>query len=122
MRQYVSGIVRKDYDYITVGSGEEALKKLEKQKPDLILCDIMMPGMDGYEFLKKVKSHPQLNDISFIFLTARADTEMKIEGLEEGADDYIVKPFNSLELLARVKSLLRIMTLMARNVEKEKKL
>ena len=122
VRQYVSGIVRKDYDYITVGSGEEALKKLEKQKPDLILCDIMMPGIDGYEFLKKVKSHPQLNDISFIFLTARADTEMKIEGLEEGADDYIVKPFNSLELLARVKSLLRIRTLMARNVEKEKKI
>jgi DNA-binding NtrC family response regulator len=82
----------------------------------------MMPDMDGYEFLRRVKSHPALKEISFIFLTARADTEMKIEGLEEGADDYIVKPFNSLELLARVKSLLRIRTLMARNAEKEKKI
>jgi PAS domain S-box-containing protein len=122
VRQYVSSIVKEDYDYMTVGSGEEGLKKLKEKKPDLILCDIMMPEMDGYEFLKQVKSHPQLKDISFIFLTARADTEMKIEGLEEGADDYIVKPFNSLELLARVKSLLRIRSLMERNVEKEKKI
>ncbi len=78
--------------------------------------------MDGHEFLERVKSQPGLQLIPFIFLTARADVEMKVEGLEEGADDYIVKPFNSLELLARVKSLLRIRDLMSRTEAQKKKI
>jgi PAS domain S-box-containing protein len=112
VRGYVVSIVRKKYDFITAGNGVEALDKLKKHIPDVILCDVMMPKMDGHEFLKRVKSSPGLQKIPFIFLTARADVEMKVEGLEEGADDYIVKPFNSLELLARVKSLRRIRDLM----------
>ena len=110
--KYVSDIVKREYDFMTAGSGAEAFEKMKKHPPDLILCDIMMPGMDGYGFMQLVKAEPGFQLIPFIFLTARADTEMKIEGLEFGADDYIVKPFNSLELLARVKSLLRIRELM----------
>jgi len=110
--KYVSDIVRREYDFMTAGSGVEAFDKMKKHPPDLILCDIMMPGMDGYAFMELVKAEPGFQLIPFIFLTARADTEMKIEGLEFGADDYIVKPFNSLELLARVKSLLRLRELM----------
>ena len=110
--KFVSDIVKREYDFMTAGSGAEAFDKMKKHPPDLILCDIMMPGMDGYGFMQLVKAEPGFQMIPFIFLTARADTEMKIEGLEFGADDYIVKPFNSLELLARVKSLLRLRELM----------
>ena len=116
LRHYMSGILKKDYNIITAQNGLGGLKRLDDYQPDLILCDIMMPKMDGYEFLKRVKYNPKHRHIPLIFITAKADTEMKIEGLEEGADDYIVKPFNSLELLARVKSSLRI-----RSLIKEKK-
>jgi PAS domain S-box-containing protein len=115
VRNYISAMLNKDYDYMTARNGIEGLKQLSKYMPDIILCDIMMPKMDGHEFLKKLKGDSAFNDISLIFLTARADTEMKIEGLEQGADDYIVKPFNSLELLARIRSLLRIRSLTEKN-------
>ena len=72
---------------MTARNGIEGLKQISKYMPDIILCDIMMPKMDGHEFLKKLKGDSAFNDISLIFLTARADTEMKIEGLEQGADD-----------------------------------
>ncbi len=119
---YVSNIVKKEYDFITARNGEEGLNKLKQHTPDLILCDIMMPEMDGCEFLKRVRSNSPLMNIPFILLTARADEEMEIECLAEGADDYIVKPFNSLILLARIKALLRIRNLMSRTKEQEKKI
>ena len=122
MRNYISSILKKDYDIITAQNGLEGLKRLDAHQLDLILCDIMMPRMDGYKFLKKIKSNSKHRHIPLIFLTAKADTEMKIEGLEEGADDYIVKPFNSLELRARVKALLRIRDLLNENLDKEKKI
>jgi len=80
----------------------------------------MMSEMDGYELLKRVKQQQRLQHIPFVFLTARADMEMKIEGLDVGADDYIVKPFNSRELLARVRSLLRMRELMGENAAQKK--
>lgn len=122
VRQYISGIITGDYDFITTRNGYEALQRLETYMPDVILCDVMMPEMDGYELLKRVKAKPSLQEIPFIFLTARADTEMKIEGLEKGADDYIVKPFNALELLARIKSLLRIRDLLRKAKAQEKQI
>lgn len=112
VRRYVAGIISNSYDYFCAGNGSEALTVMEKRLPDLIICDIMMPEMDGYELLRQVKAHAVWKSIPFVFLTAKADPAMKIEGLEEGADDYIVKPFNSLELLARVKSLLRLRQLL----------
>lgn len=120
--QYVAGIIQKDYDFITAHSGKAALERLEKHAPDIILCDVMMPEMDGYGLLRIVKSRPALQAVPFIFLTARAEIEMKVEGLQEGADDYIVKPFNSLELLARLKSLLRIRELLRTTAAQEKKI
>ncbi len=120
VRNYISAMLKKDYDYLTARNGLEGLKQLSEYMPDIILCDIMMPEMDGHEFLERVKETPEYSNISFIFLTARADTEMKIEGLEKGADDYIVKPFNSLELLARIKSLLRIRTLTEKTSNQQK--
>jgi len=122
VRRYVTGILRKEYEVVTAEDGLKGLEKLKEYIPDLIISDIMMPAMDGYQFSKSVKSNPELRHIPLIFLTAKADTELKIESLEEGADDYIVKPFNSQELLARVKSMLRIRELIRENIEKEKKI
>ncbi len=115
LRIYISTIVQREYDVIAVADGLDALKKMQSCLPDLILSDIMMPGMDGYELLRTVKASDQLRVIPFVFLTARADVEMKVAGLEEGADDYIVKPFNAQELMARIKSLLRLRALMIKN-------
>jgi len=116
VRTYITLMLHDDYDFMTARNGAEGLERMRARRPDIILCDIMMPKMDGHEFLREVRQNTEWQDISFIFLTARADTEMKVEGLDLGADDYIVKPFNSLELLARLKSLLRIRTLQQRSV------
>ncbi|MCP4715675.1 MAG: response regulator, partial [Deltaproteobacteria bacterium] len=113
VRRYVAGALQDGYDFVTAVNGREALVKIEQRVPDLILCDVMMPVMDGYALLKQVKSRPGLQQTPFVFLTARAETDMKVEGLEFGADDYIVKPFNSLELRARVRALLRLRDLLA---------
>lgn len=120
--QYVAGILQKDYDFIAARSGQAALDRMEKLVPDIILCDVMMPEMDGYGLLRLVKARPGLQSVPFIFLTARADMEMKVDGLEQGADDYIVKPFNALELLARLKALLRIRDLLSAAAAQEKKI
>jgi len=122
LRAYIRSIVQRDYDAVAVGNGREALEKLQTCTPDLILSDIMMPGMDGYELLRAVKASEQLRVIPFVFLTARADVEMKIAGLEEGADDYIIKPFNAQELMARIKSLLRLRGLMMKNAEQARQI
>ena len=109
--RYIAGIVRSEYDYVAAENGREALRLLEQHAPELIISDIMMPDMDGYELLQQLKNNERWRTIPFIFLTAKADVDMRVEGLEAGADDYIAKPFNSLELLARVKAVLRLKTL-----------
>ena len=100
----------------------KGLVKLRHYIPDLIIADIMMPRMDGYQFCKTVKSNPALKHIPLIFLTAKADAACKIEGLDEGADDYIVKPFNAQELLARIRAHLRIKSLVKETAVKEKEI
>lgn len=89
-------------------SAEQGLEIMRKKNPDLVLCDVMMPGMDGHAFCKAVKSDENLQHIPVILVTARTGAEMIAEGIEAGADDYISKPFNSVELKARIRSLLRI--------------
>lgn len=89
-------------------NGVQALKVAEKKLPDLVLLDISMPGMDGYEVCEKLKSCPDTKDIPVIFLTAKTETEDVIKGFEAGAVDYITKPFKTSELLARVFSQLEI--------------
>ena len=82
--------------------GLQALENVKFQKPDLILLDIMMPGMDGFEVCEKLKSNPETSNIPVIFLTAKSQTEDIVKGFEVGAVDYVTKPFNSAELLVRV--------------------
>jgi DNA-binding response OmpR family regulator len=99
---------RKGFKAIDASSGDQGIKRLSEEKPDLILCDLLMPGINGYEVLDTIKKNPDLCGIPFIFLTAWANKENVIKGLELGAQDYITKPFDSKELLIRVKVQLRI--------------
>lgn len=82
--------------------GEAGLAAMREQRPDLILCDIMMPGLDGHGILNAIKSDPQLVDIPFIFVTALGDRSDQRRGMVSGADDYLIKPFTDEELLAAV--------------------
>lgn len=97
-----------NYDIETARDGQEALDALGRAMPDLILLDIMMPKVDGYEVCRRVKSDLQSTFVPIIMLTALSDMSDKIKALEMGADDFLTKPFNQLELRTRVKSLLRI--------------
>lgn len=90
------------------GDGEEALKKVESFLPDVILLDYMMPKMNGIEVVKRLKQDERHKGIPVILLTAKGSQEDKVRGLDAGADDYVVKPFESFELLARVRSMVRI--------------
>jgi putative two-component system response regulator len=97
-----------DYITLTAYNGIEALEQVSKNTPDLILLDVMMPEMDGYEVCRKLKNEEDTRLIPIIMLTALHDVQDRIKGIEAGADDFISKPFNNVELLTRVKSLLRI--------------
>ncbi|MDI6783406.1 MAG: ATP-binding protein, partial [bacterium] len=96
------------YNVVTAYNGEEALQKVELEPPDIILLDIMMPGIDGYEVCSRLKNDPKTQFIPIVMVTALQEIEDKIKGIEVGADDFISKPFNKEELFTRVKSLLRI--------------
>jgi CheY-like chemotaxis protein len=95
---------RKNYEIAFAVSGEQALEMLESISPELILLDIVMPGMDGFEVCEKIRANPVTEGIPIIFLTGRAAAEDIKKGFQTGAVDYISKPFNSEELLARVKT------------------
>jgi len=97
--------------YYEAGDGIEGFKSLLSEKIDIVLCDLEMPGMDGYKFLRMVASREELMDIPVIMLTSHEDQESKIRGLEAGASDYVTKPFFPAELLARVKVQLKIKSL-----------
>ena len=96
------------YQIETAANGQEALARVHANPPHLILCDVMMPVMDGYEVSRRVKNDESLPYIPIILVTARDSTADKVEGLEAGADDYLTKPINFPELEARVRSMLRI--------------
>jgi len=108
MREYVQRLLQQQFTVITAVDGEEAFNKMVKHKPDLLLSDVMMPKADGFGLLKKVRSHPDLKNTPVIFLSARAGREATVEGLDAGADDYMVKPFSAKELMVRVSNLIRI--------------
>jgi two-component system phosphate regulon response regulator PhoB len=95
------------YDARTFSSAEEALMGLESVTPDLIILDIMMGGMDGYEFCRRLRSNAAFKKIPVIFLSAKSEEFDKVLGLELGGDDYMSKPFSIKELLSRVKAVLR---------------
>ena len=97
-----------DYDVIVALNGEKALKQVQKREIDLILLDIMMPEMDGYEVCKILKSQDITKDIPILFITAKTDDESIVKGFEMGGVDYITKPFRPIELQARVKTHLKL--------------
>ncbi|MEK6652757.1 MAG: response regulator [Nitrospirota bacterium] len=96
------------YSFETAENGLEALEKAEKFSPDLILLDIMMPEMDGYEACRRLKENPETQHIPVVMVTALADKESKIKGLESGANDFLTKPVDSTEITLRTKNLLRV--------------
>lgn len=106
--QILGRLLRADYDTAIAMNGKEALAFIERRLPDLILLDIMMPVMDGFEACRKLKLHKDARETPVIFLTARTDVEGVVKGFDLGAVDYIVKPFRKEELLARVSTHLKL--------------
>lgn len=104
----IAGVLGDEYQLSIANNGHNALKILDKLVPDLILLDIMMPGMDGFEVCHEIKLRPQLKDIPVIFLTAKTEISDIVKAFEAGAVDYIFKPFNPLEVKARVNSQLQL--------------
>ncbi len=95
------------YNVSEAKDGYEAIEKVKSEIPDVILLDLMIPEIDGFEVCRKLKSDPMLSHIPVIMLTARGEIDDKVEGIEMGADDYVTKPFNLKELKARIKMVLR---------------
>lgn len=96
-----------DFGVTVATSGVEALNSARRHKPDVMVLDVMMPGMDGFEVCRQVRSDPLLHDLPILFLTARGSDEDRISGFRAGADDYLTKPFNIDELVLRLRAILR---------------
>jgi len=99
------------FDVVTAGSGPEALRKVEEDRPDIILLDVMMPGMDGFEVCQRIKANPATAHLPVIMVTALDQVSDRVQGLESGADDFLTKPVNDVALFARVRSLVRLKTM-----------
>ena len=106
--QVLGNFLEDHYNTAIAKNGYKALEFVERERPDLILLDIMMPDMDGFEVCMKLQASPQTKDIPIIFLTAKTETEDVVKGFELGAKDYVTKPFRKEELLARVKTHLQL--------------
>ncbi len=102
-----------DFEVQSASSGAQGLTLAQEYTPDLIICDIMMPDLNGYDVLQQIRANPATANIPFIFLTAKADRESMRQGMELGADDYLIKPFTSAELLSAIKTRLRRQTQIA---------
>ena len=108
MRQYVGRLLSQRYDVETAADGAAALAAAHARLPDLVLADVMMPGLDGFALLRALRADVRTQAIPLVLLSARAGEEARVEGMQAGADDYLVKPFSARELLARVEGLLRL--------------
>ena len=108
MRDYVYRLLRSRFQVVTAVNGRDALEKANEQMPDLVLSDVMMPEMDGFELLAALRKDQQTSSVPVVLLSARAGEDARIEGMESGADDYLVKPFTARELIARVETHIKI--------------
>ncbi|CAG8434299.1 2598_t:CDS:10 [Scutellospora calospora] len=110
MRNYIEGLLRKDFDVCCACDGRDALQLLTNLPtlPDLVLSDVMMPNMNGYELLNELRSNMETKLIPVILLTAKAGERFSIKGFDDGANDYIVKPFNSRQLIARIHTNIKL--------------
>jgi len=114
MRDYVSRLLSPLYEVEAVPDGESALAAVRRRLPDLILADVMMPGLDGLGLLRVLRADEEARSLPVILLSARAGEESRVEGMEAGADDYLVKPFSARELVARVDAHLKMARLRAK--------
>ncbi|WP_242059268.1 MULTISPECIES: ATP-binding protein [Nostoc] len=119
MRDYVKRLLSQHYEVESVSDGLAALNSARGRVPDLVLTDVMMPGLDGFGLLQELRADPQTRKIPIILLSARAGEEARVEGLEAGADDYLIKPFSARELLARVEAALKMARLRQEAMERE---
>ena len=108
VRRYVRDLLAPYYTVESVADGEQALEAARRLSPDLVLTDVMMPRLDGFGLLARIRDDEQLRGVPVLLLSARAGEEARIEGLDAGADDYVIKPFSARELLARVGALLEL--------------
>jgi signal transduction histidine kinase len=108
MRQYLARLLSEQYEIETVADGQAAIQAAHARPPDLVVSDVMMPMLDGFELLKALRAEEQTRTIPVILLSARAGEESRVEGMQAGADDYLIKPFSARELLARVSGRLEI--------------
>jgi PAS domain S-box-containing protein len=122
MRHYIQRLLRGSYTVEMTVDGAAALEAIQSSRPDLVLTDVMMPRMDGFELLRSLRADAATQDIPIILLSARAGEEARIEGLEAGADDYLIKPFSARELIARVEATLKLAQLRRTAREREQEL
>ena len=108
VRAFVRDVLRRRYRTTEAATGEEALDAARAERPDLVVSDVMMPGMDGVELVRRLRADDALAAVPVVLLTARADEESRLEGLGAGADDYLAKPFSAAELVARAENLIEL--------------
>jgi PleD family two-component response regulator len=120
MREYVGRLLAARYEVVAVADGEAALAEARSRPPDLVLADVMMPRLDGLQLLAALRSDVRTGEIPVILSSARAGEEASVEGMQAGADDYLVKPFAARELLARVSAHLALAHVRAEAAERER--
>jgi signal transduction histidine kinase/DNA-binding response OmpR family regulator len=108
MRHYLGRLLGQDYDVVAVADGVAALREARERVPDLVLADVMMPELDGLGLVEALRADPRLAGLPIVLLSARSGEEARLEGMERGADDYLIKPFSSKELLARIGARLEL--------------
>ncbi len=122
MRRYLARLLSAHYEVHSVPDGKAALASVRERPPNLILSDVMMPNLDGFGLVQKMRSIPETDAIPIILLSARAGEEARVEGMEQGADDYLIKPFSASELLARVSAHLRLSSIRRQAAQREAEL
>ncbi len=122
MRDYVKRLLSQHYEVEAVPDGLAALNSIRQRLPDLVLTDVMMPSLDGFGLLEALRTDRQTKKVPIILLSARAGEEARVEGLEAGADDYLIKPFSARELLARVEAALKMARLRQEAMQREQEL
>lgn len=122
MREYVRRLLSSRFEVTTAENGRQALEKANQQLPALVLSDVMMPEMDGFQLLFALRENPATSAVPVVLLSARAGEESLIEGMMSGADDYVVKPFTARELLARVEAHIKIASFRREALERESRL
>lgn len=122
LRDYIGRLLRSRYEVLAVADGEQALVAARRHLPDLVLTDVMMPRLDGFGLLRALRADENTREIPVVMLSARAGEESRVEGMEAGADDYLVKPFSARELLARVGAHLQLARLRREAADRERAL